>query len=192
VYYSLAQAMLKASQEHALRGVTGQASTQPASTPGDTVADTSTPVPGIAAGATLGLLQVRSEDQPNDTSLKRLLLHIPIKARPKSHIEVKDLVIHVLFYDIVDGQNVVQTSANVNYKWATSPADWVDTDTEELAAEYQLPKPEARAAKRENRKYYGYIVRIYYKQELQAATAEPERLAHQYPPPPSLPKENEK
>jgi hypothetical protein len=152
----------------------------------------SQPIEGIAAGAMLGLLDVRMEEQHDENFAKRFVLHIPIKARPKARIDVRDLVIHVLFYDLVDKQNVVQTSANVSSRWATPPADWTDTDVEELAVEYQLPKPEPHVAKREDRKYFGYIVRIYYKQQLQAAAAEPERLAQQYPPPPTLPKENEK
>lgn len=190
VYYQVAEAKLKVSQTNALR--TAEKTTTTTQAP-EAPVDNSVAIDGIAAGATLGLLQVTAEDQRDDNnSAKRFTLHIPIKARPKARVEVKDLVIHVLFYDIVDGQNVVQTSANVNSRWATPPADWADSDTEELAVEYQLPKPEARAAKRENRKYFGYIVRIYYKQQLQAATAEPDRLAQQYPPPPTLPKENEK
>jgi tetratricopeptide (TPR) repeat protein len=188
LYFALAQKALQASQAIAIKDATVHppSSSEPAP-------DVSAPIEGIAAGAMLGLLKVTAEDQPNDSSsAKRLLLHIPIKARPKFQVEVKDLVIHVLFYDNVDNQNIVPTSADVNSRWATPPADWRDTDTEELAVEYKLPKSEARAAKRENRKYYGYIVRIYYKQQLQAAAAEPDRLAQQYPPPPTLPKENEK
>jgi hypothetical protein len=188
IAYQAAKAKLEATQANTLREVVKPAAPAPEAAP----VDNSTAIDGIAAGATLGLLQITPEEQRDDNSAKHFLLHIPIKARPKAHIDVKDLVIHVLFYDIVDGQNVVQTSANVQSRWATPPADWADTDTEELAVEYQLPKPEPRAAKRENRKYFGYIVRIYYKQQLQAATAEPERLAQQYPPPPTLPKENEK
>ncbi|MEI9893497.1 MAG: hypothetical protein WDN28_06255 [Chthoniobacter sp.] len=187
IYYQVAEAKLKVSQTNALRTAEKTVTQTPEVPPDNSVA-----IEGIPAGSTLGLLQVTAEDQRDDNSAKRFTLHIPIKARPKAHVEVRDLVIHVLFYDIVDGQNVVQTSANVNSRWATPPADWADSDTEELAVEYQLPKPEARAAKRENRKYFGYIVRIYYKQQLQAATAEPDRLAQQYPPPPTLPKENEK
>jgi hypothetical protein len=189
VYFALAEAKLKASQANAYKEVLQH---PPAAADNSPAPDTSVAVEGIAAGATLGLLKVTSEDERDDNSAKRLLLHIPIKARPKAQIEVKDLVIHVLFYDSVEEKNVVQTSANVNSRWAIPPADWRDTDTEELTVEYQLPKLEARAAKRENRKYFGYIVRIYYKQQLQAATAEPERLVQQYPPPPTLPKENEK
>jgi len=187
IYYQVAEAKLKASQQKELRNVE-HAAPAPDSTP----VDNSAAIDGIAAGATLGLLRVTAEEQHDDGSAKHFTLHIPIKARPKAHIDVKDLVLHILFYDIVEGQNVVQTSANVNFRWATPPADWVDSDTEELTVEYQLPKPEARAAKKENRKYFGYIVRIYYKQQLQAGTAEPERLAQQYPAPPTLPKESDK
>ena len=186
VYFSLAEAKLKATQAATMREATKQV-------PEATVENASTgPVEGIAPGATLGLLPVRVEDEPDANAAKRFSLHIPVKCRPKTKMEVRDLVIHVLFYDIVDGQNVVQTSANVNSRWMTPPADWVEADTEELAVEYNLPKAEAKAAKRENRKYFGYIVRIYYKQQLQAATAEPERLAQQYPPPPTLPKDPDK
>ncbi|HSI12500.1 MAG TPA: hypothetical protein VK961_10670 [Chthoniobacter sp.] len=193
VYYQVAEAKIKASQATALRNVeksnTNTAATMPAQD--TTPVDLSQPAEGIAVGSLLGLMEVRAEDERDDNSAKRFVLHIPIKARPKAHVDVRDLVIHVLFYDLVDKQNVVQTSANVSSRWATPPADWTDTDTEELAVEYQLPKPEPRA-KREDRKYFGYIVRIYYKQQLQAATAEPDRLAQQYPPPPTLPKENDK
>ena len=150
--------------------------------------DTSAPAEGIAAGAVLGLLPVSTEELRDANSAKRFILHIPIKARPKARVDVKDLIIHVLFYDIVDGQNVVQTSASVNSKWITQPPDWVNSDTEELAVEYNLPKP----SRRENRNYFGYIVRIYYKGQLQAAAADPDRLAQQYPPPTTLPKENDK
>lgn len=190
VAYQAAKAKLEASQAYALRDVTKPAPTAPTAAD-NTPVDTSAAIDGIKAGTMLGLLQVTEEDLRDDNSAKHFLLHIPIKARPKAHVDVKDLVIHVLFYDIVDGQNVVQTSANVQSRWATPPADWTDTDTEELTVEYQLPKPEPRG-KHENRKYFGYIVRIYYKQQLQSATAQPERLAQQYPPPPTLPKENDK
>ncbi len=185
VYYSLAEAKLKA-----IQALTMRTAVAPVDAPAPV--DTSAPVEGIAPGATLGLLPVRVDEEKDDASAKRFTLHIPVKARPQTKMEVRDLVLHVLFYDIVDGQNVVQTSANVNSRWMTPPADWTESDTEELAVEYQLDKPEAKAAKRENRKYFGYIVRVYYKQQLQAATAEPERLSQQYPPPPTLPKDPDK
>jgi hypothetical protein len=190
VYYSLAEAKLRATQVNMMKEVNGQGSEATPAPPA--AVDLTTPVEGIADGALLGLLPVTLQDQPDDAAAKHFLLHIPMKARPRAKVEVRDLVIHVLFYDLVDGQNVVQTSAEVNTRWASPPPDWTEGSLEELAVEYRLPKPDARAAKRENRKYFGYIVRIYYKQQLQAATAEPERLAQQYPPPPTLLKDSDK
>jgi hypothetical protein len=187
IYYQAAEARSRVAQANAVRSVEKTTPPAPEAPP-----DTATPLEGIVAGATLGVSQITTEEQHDDNSSKHFTLHIPIKKRPNARIDVKDLTLHILFYDIVDGQNVVQTSANVNFRWATPPADWADTDTEELAVEYQLPKVDAKAAKRETRKYFGYIVRIYYKGQLQASTAEPERLAQQYPPPPTLQKENEK
>ena len=142
----------------------------------------------VVPGATLSLLPLTFQDQPDEQSIKHFSLHIPIKAPPGANIDPRELVVHVLFYDLVDGQTVVQTSANVNSRWMTPPANWVKSETEELAVEYQLPKPDAGATKRGRRAYYGYLVRVYYRQRLQAATADPVRLRQQYPPPPTLPK----
>jgi hypothetical protein len=142
----------------------------------------------FAAGETLSLLPVTIEEQPDDQFIKHFFLHVPIKARPNTRIDVSELVMHILFYDIVDGQKVVQTSASVNFHWNSPPANWTKKEVEELVVDYQLPKPKAGAATREDRKFYGYIVRIYYRQQLQASTAMPDRLRQQYPPPQSLPK----
>ena len=181
IYFSLAESKLKETQTRAMLDAT------PAGAAAAAVAGSA---PG-APGTLLWLGKIRTEEQTGAASLKKFTLLIPIKARPQARIEVRDLVIHVLFYDKLDGKTVVQTSANVSSRWVTSPADWADTDTEELAVEYELPRPEAGQAKREAREFFGYLVRVYYKQQLQAATAEPERLAVQYPPPPTLQKTND-
>ena len=177
IYFSLAEAKLKVAMKEAVDNNAPAAAAK-------------AEVEGIASGMTLGLLPVTNEDKHDELSTKRFALHIPIKARPNSKIDPHELVIQVLFFDILNSQNVVQTAANVSSRWVTAPADWVDSDTEELAVEYQLPKPEPRT--REVRKYFGYIVRIYYKKQLQAASADPERLGQQYPASPTLPKEPEK
>jgi hypothetical protein len=137
---------------------------------------------GIAPGKTLGLLNVTTEEQDDRASAKHLALRIPIKARAREKVDVRDLTIQVLFYDIVDNSNLVQTTANVSSRWTTAPADWLDSNVETLEVLYQLPLPDAKAARRENRKYFGYLIRVYYKGELQAGAGEPERLLQQFPP----------
>ena len=164
---------------------TDEKAAAPLSSPAADTAERLAAIDGVAAGAVLGLLQITAEEKTDDKSAKRFTLHIPIKARPHSKIDPHELAIHVLFFDILNGQNVAQTSANVSSRWLTAPADWVDSDTEELAVEYRLPAPEPGT--REERRYFGYVVRIYYQQQLQAATSDPERLAQENPAPRTLP-----
>ena len=59
--------------------------------------------------------------------------------------------------------------------------DWRDDETEMLDVEYNQPVPESRDPKQEIRKFYGYIVRVYYKDELQATRAEPSSLGQRFP-----------
>ncbi len=147
---------------------------------------------GIAPGKTLGLVNVVTDEQEDRSAAKHLTLRIPIKARAREKVDVRDLTIQVLFYDIVDSSNLVQTTANVSSRWTTAPADWLDSNIESLEVDYQLPLPDAKAARRENRKYFGYLIRIYYKGELQASAGEPERLVQQFPPEQKLPEDPNK
>ncbi len=184
IYFSLAESKLKETQARAILEAMPQTGAAGGPPP-----DTSVMIEGIAPGAMIGLGKLRTQDQADADAQKKFTLHIPVRARPRAKVDVHDLVIHVMFYDKVDGKNVVQTSANVGSKWVTSPVDWADSDTEELAVEYQLPRPDR--TKREAREFFGYLVRIYYKQQLQMAVAEPERLGQQYPAPAVLSKPND-
>ena len=147
---------------------------------------------GIAPGKTLGLVNVVTEEQDDRSAAKHLALRIPIKARAREKVDVRDLTIQVLFYDIVDNSNLVQTTANVSSRWTSAPADWLDSNVETLEVDYQLPLPDAKAARRENRKYFGYLIRVYYKGELQASAGEPDRLLQQFPPEQRLPEDPNK
>ncbi|MEI8106475.1 MAG: hypothetical protein WCI46_01550 [Verrucomicrobiota bacterium] len=177
-YFIAAEAKLKASQARTIADATG------AETPATPASTTITPPSDVH----LELGTVRIEERKAPNTLKKFTLFIPIKASPQAKIEVRDLVIHVLFYDKVDGKSIGPTSANVNSKWVTAPADWIDSDTEELSVDYQLPAPDLSQIKHENRQFFGYIIRVYYQTKLQDSTAQPPRLAEQYPPPPFLQK----
>jgi len=149
------------------------------------------PPGGFAGGAMLDLFPVKIDERTDANSIKGLLLHIPIKARRGAQIDARGVVIQVLFYDVVGGETVVPTRATVSTHWAAPPATWVTSDVEELDVKYQLPKPDAQDTPlEENRKYFGYLVRLYYKGKLQAVTAEPERLTQQYPPAATLPEKS--
>ena len=135
---------------------------------------------GTAASATFGIGAIESEDFNDPKSARHLVLRVPVEQRIKTKISVKDLFIQVLFYDLLDDKPI-RTSANVSHKWSTMPLDFGEDDSELLEVEYNLPLPDARDPKRENRKYYGYIVRAYYKDELQATRSEPQVLGQRFP-----------
>ncbi len=135
---------------------------------------------GNAPAATFGLGQPESEEMNDAKSLRHFVLRVPVQLRVKTKINVKDLVIQVIFYDVVDDKPL-RTSANVKNRWSTAPVDWREDESEVLEVEYNQPVPESRDPKQEIRKYYGYIVRVYYKDELQATRSEPSALGQRFP-----------
>ena len=141
---------------------------------------------GLQPGAVLGLLDIDSNGQVDAAGTRIVSLKIPVKRQPNSKIDVSDVIIQVFFYDSIDGQSIVQTNANVSSHWSRLPADWVDNEIEILEVEYSQPPPESKTNPAEIRKYYGYVVRVYYKKELQDIRAEPVKLLKQFPPPVTL------
>jgi tetratricopeptide (TPR) repeat protein len=137
----------------------------------------------IPEGKTLGVGDP-SLVEGNDPGLsKKLTLSLPLLARPGRTVQVNQVVAQVLFYDTVNGKDPVKTAANVRYRWGSPPADWANGRDEVLEVDYELPKPDPRDPRAQKRKYLGYIVRLYYRGELQDSRADPRTLGTQFPPP---------
>ena len=166
-------------------------------------------LPGAEPGEkVLSLGQVgTTDDTGNSEPLRRLKLRIPIQARPGAKIDVHEVVIQVFFYDQLEDGSVVETNANVVSSWARrtgpdgseAPVDWRTPEPEVLEVEYAQepaapPSAPAKGSKGrrkpqlvpERRNYFGYVVRVYYKGDLNASHAEPEKLLTQFPPPVTL------
>jgi tetratricopeptide (TPR) repeat protein len=184
VYFAAADGRLKASRQEALN----QAASEPVvPAAGVTPAAGVSVVPeklGVRGDAKLGLLEIKRADEASDANTKRkFVLHVPIKARPRARIDVHDVMVQVMFYDIVNGKALDRTNATVSYKWSSPPADWADDDVEGLEVTYILP--ELRVTD-EDRKYYGYLVSLYYKNALQDYKSDPPALAQKAVPPAAL------
>jgi tetratricopeptide (TPR) repeat protein len=132
------------------------------------------------ASATFGIGPIEQEEMDDPRALRHFKLRIPIKIRERTKVSVNDLRVEVLFYDRVDDKPQ-RTSANVEHHWVTAPTDWRDDDTELLEVQYNQPLPDASDPKRENRIYFGYIIRVYYKDELQATGSKPADLGQKFP-----------
>jgi len=122
-----------------------------------------------------------------------------------SHISAKQGNIQVTSSDANAADSIKLTDADVSNEWLTSKHDWSDANPEVLLVRYVRAKTggglsesslsEAAAKVRPGqkgrgskgsadigqRKYLGYIVRVYYGDDLQAVQAEPSRLLQQFP-----------
>ncbi|MEQ1859025.1 MAG: hypothetical protein ABMA13_03750 [Chthoniobacteraceae bacterium] len=177
-FYIAAESRMKMSQAQALAAVQSVQGVQG-------VAPAEAPLSTLKADAMLGVGEIARQEK-TESGGTRFALKVPVKARPGEKVSVADVDIHVLFYDIVDAKTTVQTSADVSYRWASSPIDWAGVDPEFLEVEYSAQPPLAKAAKAEKREYYGYIVRVYYKGALQDLRAEPGDLNTKFPASPTL------
>jgi hypothetical protein len=135
----------------------------------------------VPGGKALGLGRLTLTDD-RDTTGKRFTLSIPIHAKEGAVTNPRqEVVTHVRFYDQIKGKELVPTTANVAYRFAAPPADWEDGGLETLEVDYDLAKIGKDDPVGENRNYYGYVVRVYYKGNLQATASEPASLAQKFP-----------
>jgi hypothetical protein len=136
---------------------------------------------GLQPGASLGIVDVRLRDgKPGTKSLR-----LAVKSRPASSIKVQDVKIHVYFYEQNEDGEVVLTESKVISQWLSPPVDWTANEPELLEVQYTLPDsglPGSAAANgAPGRKHFGYIVGIYYNNELQDFRADPASLAKDFP-----------
>ncbi len=165
----------------------------------------------IPDGSVFGISEVNPATENDPEAETKLRLRVGVKRRPDVAVDHTKVKIQVFFYDVVDNDQVALTDAEVNYEWITPGHNWTDTDTEVLDVTYFRPKTSStspasvpvpdsvekaqRAGKKgvphetlptnegSQRTYLGYIVRVYYKDQLQAVRADPTRLLNLFPPP---------
>jgi hypothetical protein len=164
---------------------------------------------GIPAGSMLGITEVTASETPDPDSETNLMLRIAVKKRPSAVIDHTKVKIQVFFYDTVGDNDIKLTDADVSYEWLTPNHDWTTSSSETLAVTYIRPKSKAKSAESDlaaaaaavnpakkgkpvkaspppesgSRKYLGYIVRIYYNDQLQDKRAEPSKLLTLFPAP---------
>jgi len=181
----------------------------PAAEPGGAPAETDVParkdVGGNAEGPIMGISEVKTTQTPDAEAETNLTLQIGIKKQPNATIDHTKVRVLVYPYDIVDDKDIKLTDADVNFEWLTPKHDWSEANPELLQVHYVRaktsglsdsslseaaakvrPGQKGRGAKGSaasgQRKYLGYIVRVYYDDKLQAEQAEPSRLLQQFPP----------
>ena len=197
--YELADRRLKV-------GVPTAATTEPGPTNAETDVPPRKDIGGNADGPVMGISDVKTTVTPDADVETNLALEIGIKKEPGAVVDHDKVKILVFLYDIVNDKDIKLTDADVTNEWLTPKHDWSETNPEVLLVRYVRAKTggalsesslsEAAAKVRPGqkgrvskgatntgqRKYLGYIVRVYYGDDLQAVQAEPSRLLQQVPP----------
>ncbi|HEY5777716.1 MAG TPA: tetratricopeptide repeat protein [Terrimicrobiaceae bacterium] len=136
---------------------------------------------GLQPGASLGIVDARLRD--GKPGMKSLML--AVKSRPGSSINVQDVKIHVYFYEQTEDREVVLTESKVIPQWLSPPVDWTANEPELLEVQYTMPESGLPGSAAVNgapgRKFFGYIVGVYYNHELQDFRADPASVAKDFP-----------
>src|SRR3989440_7403281 len=193
--------------DHRLKvGVPAPPSVEPGGAPAEADVSSRKDVGGNPDGPIMGISDVKTKETSDPEVETNLALEIGIKKEPGAVIDHNKVKILVFLYDIVNDKDIKLTDADVSNEWLTSKHDWSDTNPEVLLVRYvraktggalsesSLSEPAAKvrtgqidrepkgSADIGQRKYLGYIVRVYYGDDLQAVQAEPARLLQQFPP----------
>lgn len=169
---------------------------------------------GIPDGSTFGISEIKATETPDPDADTNLMLRIGVRKRANTVTDHTKVKIQVFFYDTVEDKDIKLTDADVNYEWLTPRHDWTDTNPEILAVTYMRAKnrvlspeaalsaaaaavvpgkktkpkaPESPAVDAGRRRYLGYIVRVYYHDQLQAVRASPPKLSSLFPTPTTAP-----
>ena len=134
---------------------------------------------GLQPGSALGVVDLKVKDGGTaSTPVKDLRL--AVKARPGDPIDARDVRINVTFYETLDGE-IVPTMSRVQSMWFTTPVDWKGEGVEILEVKYEVPRlgPDGGPPPQ----FYGYMVNVYHRGQLQETRAEPADLQDLFPPP---------
>jgi hypothetical protein len=132
---------------------------------------------GLQPGSSLGVVDLAVKDGADGGTKD---LRIAVKARPGEPIDGRDVRINVTFYEMMNGE-VVPTTSRVQSMWFTTPVDWKEEGIEILEVKYEVPRLGPDGGPPPD--YYGYMVNIYHRGQLQETRADPIDLQELFPPP---------
>lgn len=135
------------------------------------------------SGAALGVGSCRVVRDLAVSEGDKRRLRIPIVRLGASPVESSAVNVDVFFYDRVNGGKVEPTRADPPVvSWVASPVDWKGEGIEALDVTYFLPAMSAQEVlDHGKRDFYGYLVKLYYQDRLQAVVAEPRDLLEESP-----------
>jgi tetratricopeptide (TPR) repeat protein len=115
---------------------------------------------------------------PDPNAQERFSLKIGVKPRPNTE-NGHTVRISVSLYDLTKENKMKPTNAQVGYSWLTAQRDWTDATPKFISATYVRPKTASSSL--DERRYGGFVVRLYFDGQLQDSRATPPELLTLFP-----------
>lgn len=130
------------------------------------------------ADPTLTIAEVKVDEQPPGQAGQRVSLRIVVESLDGRTHAGEDLDVFVFFYDLVDGDRILESTADTSYFYPSEPYDWAVSGREEIVVQYDQPKFTAEQEREfGSRRYHGYAIQLYYRDELQDTVEMPREIA---------------
>lgn len=131
-----------------------------------------------AKGSVLKIGEIKVNEQPPGESGQRVSLRIVVDSLDGAGHAGEDLSLFVFFYDLVNGDQIRDSTADTSYLYPTEPYDWKVNGREEFIVNYNQPSfsPE-EIVELGQRKYYGYAIQLYYRDVLQDTVVMPTEIS---------------
>jgi hypothetical protein len=133
---------------------------------------------GVSNNSILAITETTLTETTDPDAKNHFTLKVGVKPRPgtqNGHV----VRISVSFYDLTKDNKMQPTIAQVGYNWLTSARDWTDATPKFLAATYVRPTSQPPSS--DERRYGGFIVRVYFDGKLQDSRARPAELLTLFP-----------
>jgi hypothetical protein len=122
--------------------------------------------------------EVKVEEKAPTSEGQKVSLRVVVEADPGSRPVGEDLALLVYFYDRLSGGSVQASTADTSYLYPTEPYDWKIEGREEIVVIYNQPVfSEEQQLELGQRSYYGYIIELYYRDQIQDKVVMPEDIA---------------
>ncbi|MDF1825448.1 MAG: hypothetical protein P1U68_12450 [Verrucomicrobiales bacterium] len=131
-----------------------------------------------ASGQLMRIGEIKVEEESPGEHGQKVSLRIVVDADPANRLEGSEMSLLVYFYDEVDGTTINPSTADTSYDYPSVPYDWIDGGKEEIIVDYQQPVfTEEEVRELGIRRYYGYVIELYYRDRLQDRIEMPEELS---------------
>ena len=144
----------------------------------------------IQTALRLGKILVRRDSNP--AVEEQWTVRIPVQASDGAAIDPSKVHVDVLFFDQLPGQQVEPTRGDISPgRWMTGVPQWLASPVEFLELTCRQPKmPAVGLDPPPGRRFHGYVIKLYYNDQLQDVAAEPKQLANRAHEPGERPLEN--